>query len=506
MSIHLPPHKPTYAKRLSALGLAVTLGFTAIFGIILWDMSKRDWQKALDGTTNLIATISSDISRNVELYDLSLQAVVDGLKLPEINNISPELRQFVLFDRAATAKGLGSILVIDQAGDVTIDSRNTEPEAANHSQRDFFQVHQLRPDAGLYISRPWVSKNGEYLISLSRRISNPDGSFGGVVAGTMRLSYFNDLFRKVKFGTADAITLMRTDGTILMRAPFEISSIGVNLGKSRVFKQFPQSRVGWYETASIIDGTKRLFVFRQVGEYPLLLINGLSMETVYAGWRRDAWLLGSLILTLCALNIALVIFLAHQLRRRGEAENRLAVMATTDALTGLSNRRGFDQVIEREWQRLKRKQSPMALLMIDVDWFKAYNDEHGHQAGDQALKAIGGCIGDAARRPADLSARYGGEEFVVLLPGESTEGALKIADRIQANVLSMRAAQQKGSIVTPTVSVGVASMIPNAGLNPSDLISLADSALYGAKRLGRNRIQMAPIIRLVDGEQKAIAV
>jgi diguanylate cyclase (GGDEF)-like protein len=505
MSTHLPLRKPTYAKRLTALGLAVTLGFTAIFGIILRDMGRRDRQKALDGETNLVATIASDISRNIELYDLSLQAVVDGLKLREINDIGPELRRLVLFDRAATAKGLGAILVLNRVGDVIIDSRVTEPEAINHSQRDFFQIHQLRADVGLYISRPWIAKNGEYLISLSRRISSSDGSFGGVVAGNMRLSYFHDLFRKVKLGTDDAINLMRTDGTVLMRAPFEISSIGVDLGKSTVFRQFPHSQAGWYETTSILDGVKRLFVFQQVGEYPLLLINGLSLQTVYAGWRQDAWLLGSLILALCTLNIALVVFLSHQLRRRGEAENGLAVMATTDALTGLCNRRGFDQVIEREWQRSKRAQSPMALLMIDVDWFKAYNDEHGHQAGDQALKAIAECIGDAARRPTDLSARYGGEEFAVLLPGESTEGAIKIADRIQANVLSLRASQQKRPIVTPTVSVGVASMVPNAGLNPGDLIRTADAALYGAKRLGRNRIEVAPTIRLVGAEREAIA-
>jgi diguanylate cyclase (GGDEF)-like protein len=94
----------------------------------------------------------------------------------------------------------------------------------------------------------------------------------------------------------------------------------------------------------------------------------------------------------------------------------------------------------------------------------------------------------------------------VLLPGESTEGALKIADRIQANVLSLRAAQQNRPDVTPTVSVGAASIVPNAGLNPGDLIRIADAALYGAKRLGRNRIEMAPTIRLVGAEREAIAV
>jgi diguanylate cyclase (GGDEF)-like protein len=464
-------------------------------------MGRRDRDKALDAAANLVATIANDISRNIELYDLSLQAVVDGLKLPDINKIDPELRRLVLFDRAATAKDLGAILVIDNAGDVVVDSRSGEPVAVNHLERDFFQVHQQRADAGLYISRPWISPQGRYLVSLSRRISSPDGTFAGVVAGTMRLSYFHDLFRKVKFGADDSLTLLRANGTVLMRAPFSIESLGADLSKTAVLKKLPTAQAGWFETVSIIDGVKRLFVFQQVGEHPLLLVNGLSLNTVYAGWRQEALLIGSLILALCAVNVALIVFLARELRRRGEAEHELAVIATTDSLTGLCNRRRLDEVIEREWLRSRRTQSPIAVLMIDVDCFKAYNDEHGHQAGDRALAAIAGCIAKSTSRPADLCARYGGEEFAVLLPGESIDGALQIAERIRTNVLSLRARQHQPVDITPTVSVGIASMVPYGGLNPRDLISAADGALYDAKRNGRNRIEVAPIIRLVDAPE-----
>ena len=188
-----------YPIAIILIGLMVTLGFSGVFGAILWDMARRDRAKALDAASNLVATIASDISRNIDLYDLSLQAVVDGLRLPEIDRVSPQLRHLILFDRAATAKDLGSILVIDRAGEVTINSRFAVAPAANYAERDFFQVHRQR-SAGLYISRPWVASTGEYLISLSRRIDSPDGSFAGVVAGTMRLSYFYDLFRKVRTG------------------------------------------------------------------------------------------------------------------------------------------------------------------------------------------------------------------------------------------------------------------------------------------------------------------
>jgi hypothetical protein len=354
--------KRCYTIGIILIGLIVTLGFSGIFGAILWDMARRDRAKALDGATNLVATISSDISRNIELYDLSLQAVVEGLNLPDIDKLSPLFRHLLLFDRAATAKDLGSILVIDSAGKLTIDSRSTTPSAANFSQYDFFQVHRQRPDAGLYISRPWIAVSGEYLVSLSRRIDNSDGSFAGVVAGTMRLSYFHDLFRKVKLGAEDSLTLMRTDGTVLMRTPFSIDSIGANFSTSTIFESFPKSPSGWYESIAVSDGIRRLFAYQQIGEHPLLMTNGLSVDAVYIGWRHDAWLIGSLTLFLCGINVALVVFLARELKRRSRAEQLLAVLAATDSLTGLCNRRGFDEAIAREWSRSGRMRQPVALL------------------------------------------------------------------------------------------------------------------------------------------------
>jgi diguanylate cyclase (GGDEF)-like protein len=497
--IHPLQRKRNYSIGIILIGMIVTLGFSAIFGTILWDMARRDRAKALDGATNLVATIASDISRNIELYDLSLQAVVEGLNLPDVDKLSPLLRHLLLFDRAATAKDLGSILVIDSSGKLTIDSRSATPAEINYSDRDFFEVHRQRRDAGLFISRPWIAPTGEYLISFSRRIDGPDGSFAGVVAGTMRLSYFHDLFRKVKLGTEDSLTLMRTDGTVLMRTPFNIDSIGADFSTSTIFENFPKSPSGWYESIAVSDGMKRLFAYQQISEQPLLMTNGLSVEAIYIGWRHDAWLIGSFTLFLCGINVALVMFLARELRRRGRAEQQLAVLATTDSLTGLCNRRGFDDAMEREWSRSVRARDPVALLLIDVDHFKAYNDEHGHQLGDQVLKVIARTIAGSVQRPCDVSARYGGEEFAVLLPGESIEGALHVAEQIRADVLSLSAGEAvRGGV--PTISVGAASMLPAAGGDPGDLIRYADAALYDAKRKGRNRTEAARPVRSMAAE------
>jgi diguanylate cyclase (GGDEF)-like protein len=157
----------------------------------------------------------------------------------------------------------------------------------------------------------------------------------------------------------------------------------------------------------------------------------------------------------------------------------------------LKNRRKFDSEIDLEWRRAARDQTPVAVLMIDADHFKTYNDTHGHQAGDQALAGIAICISNSVRRPGDCPARYGGEEFAVLLPDLSAVKALAVAETIRLKV-----AQWTEDPGVTTVSIGVASMTPAASLNWPDLIEAADKALYAAKANGRNQSVVAAIPQL----------
>jgi len=183
--------------------------------------------------------------------------------------------------------------------------------------------------------------------------------------------------------------------------------------------------------------------------------------------------------------------LAREIGRRAEAERKLEEMATTDALTGLKNRRKFDAEMDVEWRRAARNKTPVALLMIDADHFKTYNDSYGHQAGDQVLVGIAICISDSIRRAGDCTARFGGEEFAVLLPGISTIDALGVAENIRRKV-----EHWSEDPVVMTVSIGVASMIPVAGLDWSHLIEAADKALYAAKANGRNQSVVASVPQL----------
>ncbi|MCC8944578.1 diguanylate cyclase (GGDEF)-like protein [Bradyrhizobium sp. USDA 4501] len=485
----LPKPKAVPTKRLLALGIGLVLCFSAICASILWEMAGKDYQHAKQGATNLVASIASEIDRNIDLYDLSLQAVADGVKLQELGKISPELRQVVLFDRAATAKDLGSILVLNAAGDVTLDSRTLTPRAANFADRDFFRAHQTRADGGLFISAPWITSDGEYLISLSRRINNDDGSFAGVVAGSMRLSYFHNLFRKLNFGFGDSMALFNSDGVILMRAPFDISKIGQSIKDSLVFKQFPARQSGSYITKSIVDHVSRLYVFQAVGHNRLLIAEGLALDGIYADWWQQLWLIGSVVAALCGFSIVLMFYLVAALKRRAAAEDRLAHLASTDALTGLANRRRLDDTLDVEWRRGMRAKAPVSLLMIDVDHFKIYNDTYGHQAGDAVLTTVGRCIAGSAKRATDLGARYGGEEFSVLLPGIGKAGALEIAERIRAKLAAARESEPE----LPTVSIGLSCLVPDHERTSRDLLKAADLALYQAKREGRDRVIVSPI-------------
>src|SRR5215470_7799774 len=178
--------------------LPVAVLLLCLCGVLVYviDQARQaNLERAGQTARSLIAAISSDISRNIEILDLSLQGVVDDLKYPELENIDPEWRRRILFDRSATARHLGRIMVIDEAGDLRIDSRSSPPNRLNFADRDYFQAHKTRDDLGTYIGRPDRTRiSGESFIGISRRLSHPDDSFAGVVMACLRLSFFMELF------------------------------------------------------------------------------------------------------------------------------------------------------------------------------------------------------------------------------------------------------------------------------------------------------------------------
>jgi diguanylate cyclase (GGDEF)-like protein len=171
------------------------------------------------------------------------------------------------------------------------------------------------------------------------------------------------------------------------------------------------------------------------------------------------------------------------------AQIALEQLATRDGLTGLANRRCFDDTLYAEWSRAMRQKQPLSLLMVDVDNFKAYNDAHGHLGGDECLKRIAGAVAGEMRAN-DLVARYGGEEFAVILPNQSLKGAAIVAERIRRRVEQLHMPGQPAAARNVTVSIGAATAYASPEASASELVATADAALYRAKHMGRNRISL----------------
>ena len=198
------------AKLLIVSSVATVIGFSAICANVMLDMRRGEEELARQTLENLASGIDADINRNLEVYDLSLRNVASNLVMPELKDVSKEIRHLILFDHAATAMHFGAIQVFDAQGKLTIDAASFDPVQENRDDEEYFKVHRDSPDMGLYISRPMLHR-GAYSIVLSRRITDHDGSFLGVVVGSIRFSYFHDLFARLTLDPGDTITVLRPD-------------------------------------------------------------------------------------------------------------------------------------------------------------------------------------------------------------------------------------------------------------------------------------------------------
>ena len=223
---------------------------------------------------------------------------------------------------------------------------------------------------------------------------------------------------------------------------------------------------------------------------------------LWAGWRYSVRLQTELAeqlrlrVALAQANTELEDKVQQRTQALEEVNHQLEVLSVTDALTRLANRRRFDAVWLDEWQRALRQATPLAVIMLDVDHFKAYNDHYGHQQGDECLRRVGEVLLTTLRRAGELVARYGGEEFVVVLPGTSVIHAMAVAESIRANIQAAGMAHaHSGVAAVVTVSLGVAVGIPTQGDARDALVHAADAALYRAKDQGRNRVVLSDIDR-----------
>jgi diguanylate cyclase (GGDEF)-like protein len=250
----------------------------------------------------------------------------------------------------------------------------------------------------------------------------------------------------------------------------------------------------------ILDGFEFCEQLKNLGERltPILMITSLddndSVDRAFASGATD-YITKPINLPVLRQRVRNLVRQSHliknQLTELQQANQDLKLLANLDSLTKLSNRRGFDDYIQKEWDRMKRIKAPLSLIMCDVDFFKNYNDRYLHPNGDKCLVKVAMSMRSTVRRSGDLVARYGGEEFAIVLPNTDALGAVSVGENVRSAIKGLQITHE-ASAVCPyvTVSVGVSTIIPNSENDFQALINAADRALYQAKSQGRDRVTM----------------
>lgn len=473
--------------------------------IVIWEAwtsrqyHLRDKEVAM---SNLAQTLASQAQATIKQADTLLFTLVERL---EYERLEPD--QLIHLERLLSAQRselpqLHGLFVYDETGRWVANSNGAVMPEANNADREYFIFHRDHPDRGPHIGPSIKSRSsGEWIMTVSRRINHADGSFAGVALATVYLSHFLALYDSIDLGSNGVINLIADNANIVVRRPFRESDVGTSVANGPLFKQLlPTGDAGSAMVQSMVDGVERVVGFRRVADYPLVVFTAVDKHEVLAGWRQ-ATLLSVGIVAVCLGILGVLGYRLIGLMRRQnrvqvdlldardkllEVNRGLKLLAMEDALTGLSNRRQFDLFIHSEMGRAHRTQSGMAVLLIDVDHFKAFNELYGHVAGDQCLRSISAIITRHIKGSWDLAARYGGEEFAVVLPGNDYVAAFLLGENIRRAVQQAAIAHSAGIEGVVTVSLGVAAFDPASQEQPEELLSAVDKALHVAKASGRN--------------------
>ncbi|RCL27570.1 diguanylate cyclase [Pseudomonas sp. AFG_SD02_1510_Pfu_092] len=401
---------------------------------------------------------------------------------------------------------MSGITIYAKDGRWLMSSNRPTPAGANSSDRAFFIHHRDDPSRAPFIGLPIRSRvTQEWVITISRRFNDQRGEFAGVVAMTLGVENFLQLFGKLDVGHDGAIGLSFADGAMLVRYPFREQDMGRNFSKSPIYaKYLVDQSVGTASFTSSLDGVERLYAFRKSDKLPLVTTVALGKNEALAAWRFEALLSLLVVAALLALTGTIGWLLIRAMSRRDAVESELRLtqqqlldsnqqlerQAMHDALTGLANRRCFDEALAQEIRRAQRNGTSLGLLMIDIDHFKRYNDTYGHPAGDTCLQQIAALLGACIRRPSDLLARYGGEELAVILPDTDHDGAAVVATLMLERLALQPIPHQGSPFGHVTASIGIACAAGTALDSPSSLLQRADQALYVAKQTGRYRLHV----------------
>jgi diguanylate cyclase (GGDEF)-like protein len=472
----------------------------------LWHGYQQYQKRTQLSAQNLGIVLGESIVNSFQSINLTLLAVIDDVKTAKLQR-NPDVQKIAksLDGWQSRVPGLAALRVVDASGYIEYGNGIDANLKMSVADRDYFKKLVVDANAGMVVSKPLLGRIvNKWILICARRINTADGGFGGIVYGTIELEGMAERLsgKRLQLGEHDVFTLRDTDNNVVLRyekKKQDTQTLGQRVATPREDAILRTGATDGFITGlSPVDHIERIFYFQKIAALPLTLNVGLSVDDAFSGWRRDAIIAGitAFIFVVFTVLGSRLIYVA-QLRKLQllsdlkESNRKLAELSTTDGLTGIANRRRFDQVLTDEWRRAARNGQPLAVAMIDVDLFKSYNDHYGHQQGDSCLRNVARIFAQRICRAGDLIARYGGEEFAFIGPAADAVSAQHFVETIRLALEKLALPHAMSPMACVTVSVGLAVMAPVEGQDPAILIKKADEALYQAKAQGRNRVVVA---------------
>jgi diguanylate cyclase (GGDEF)-like protein len=494
------------SSRLTPLGLRralicfIALVCLSLISATSWQMNQSKHERlatAKIAVSNLVRSADQQAQDTFRQADNTLKDLVERVEHDGVDGKQQARLAKLMASDLVNVEGIEGLFIYNAQGDWIVNSFSLNPKEENNSDRAYFIYHREHADDTIHIGPIIKSRSsGDMVIPISRRINTTDGTFAGVVLATVPVAYFQAFFERMDVDEKGVIFIALKNGDLLARRPTLTALRTTNLTKGDIFTRYlSRNDSGTAVIKSIVDGVERVYAYRRIAGLPIVVAAGISCDYVFTPWWTYAYrsmiLVGIIILTLVFLSSLLYRQIQQLITAERElnvARHDLEIIAQTDSLTHLANRRCFDAALMKEWGRANRNASTIALILLDIDWFKQYNDHYGHPQGDECLKQVAGLVGKSVKRSTDLAARYGGEEFVILLPDTELAGALSVAEQVRSSIAEAHIKHLASPLANVTISAGVVAIMKPDKDRYAAALAEADRLLYCAKSKGRNSV------------------
>ena len=478
----------------------ITLVCLSLILATAWQMNQSRQERiatAKIAVSNIVRAAEQQAQDTVRQADNTLRDLVERVEHDGLAGVQQARLAKLMAQDLINVEAIQGLFIYDAQGNWVVNSFSQNPRT-NNNDRAYFIYHRDNTDESIHVGSIVKSRStGDMVIPISRRINDADGSFAGVALATVPVAYFQTFFERMNVDDQGVIFLALSNGDLLARRPTVTALMTTNLAQGDIFARYlPQSDSGTAVIKSVVDGVERIYAYQRVAGLPMVAAAGVSSQHVFAPWwtyaYRSMGLIGVIILALAVLGVLLYKQIQQLITAEGElkiARNEMEIIAQTDSLTHLANRRRFDIALRQEWGRASRNRSTIAVILLDIDWFKQYNDHYGHVRGDDCLVEVAGLIGSCVHRAGDLAARYGGEEFVILLPETDLAGALNVAEKVRLSIINARIEHFASPLGNLTISLGVMAVNAPGQDGYMSAVTEADRLLYCAKSKGRNRLE-----------------